>query len=365
MKLFLGVALVAAPFFIMDAPKTDVSFSQNVLLQLLSLIGVVLYGINTKNPRIRLLSVLAAFSVFMSQDPFGPYHLYQMTMVLAGIMFLATLTSNLTKRDLSHISKLLALTCIVSSIWVYLECFGIRPYRLILGGDYLTHFSSGGKWVLGSSVNVGGSLGNPNHSGAAIAALIPFLPFYLWPLPIVAIILTKSTMAMIALLASVGSFLYYKYKNPIPLALIGMAIFAGAASLLIGIIPAYSFLGDTGRMMAWKEAVSKIGFTIFGNGLGFVPSSLKITFSSGEIFYQLHNEWLETYAISGIVGVLFMAWFIFPVIKDNRMPAINACLIALLVNSLGNFTFHIAPLFIIFSVCFAIQLKETGKWHNQ
>jgi hypothetical protein len=346
---YLGVALVAAPFFIKAAPYSDTSLSQALFLHLLSFAGVILFGIKKTSIQVKVMALATLIAVFVAYDPYQPFQYYQLGSVISGIIFVAVISSNIDYKHISLIYKLLSAACLLSSAWVFLNYFGFDPYTLILNKKIPT-----GSFSLSRPP---GSLGNPIHSGAFIACTLVFVRPYLWIFPVLALYLLGSALPVIGAFTAVSVYYCYK-KNKLRLLVFPISILVIlAASLLLGYFGSDSFFFGTDRVQAWKHLISIMGFDFNGNGFGYVTTVFSESFKGSQPFIQMHNEWLEAYAILGLLGVLICSWLVLPIFKDKGHPAINACLISLFINSLGNFTFHIAPLFMVFGACYAIQLQ--------
>ena len=343
------MALVAAPFFIKAAPYSDTSLSQALFLHLISFIGIIVFGIKKTSIQVRVMSFATVIAVYVAYDPYQPFQYYQFGSAVAGIAFLAVITSNIEAKHIRLIHKLLSVICLLSTAWVFLNYFGFDPYTLIINKKIPT--GSFAAW------RPPGSLGNPIHSGALIASTIVFVRPYLWIFPVLALLLLGSTLPMICAFVAVSVYYCYKAKKPKLLYFPFAILVILAASLLLGHFGSASVFYGTDRVQAWKHLVSIMGFDLNGNGFGYVTTVFSESFKGSQPFIQMHNEWLEAYAILGILGVLVCSWVVLPIFKDKGHPALNACLISLFVNSLGNFTFHIAPLFMVFGACYAIQLQ--------
>jgi hypothetical protein len=280
---------------------------------------------------------------------FDPISLYRMGMIVSGLIFLMAIDSG----DYKTVSKSLAIACILSCVFFWLEVVGVSVYREVFELLGYLRQATGGQ-------HIAGSLGNKNHSGAFIAATSLFLPF---PVAIAALLtLIKMNSIMPILTFLVGWAIKYTYEKrslTLKIAIPGVACIL-ALLLISGIIP-HSIA--SGRIQGWKAFFTWYDLNLVGSGISFVTKYFPSEFlRNGRALYQLHNEPLEIYAAAGLFGLIALGIVWVTSIKQSR-PEINAVLIALLFNSLGNFTFHIAPLFIVFGACYAIKIKEKS-WHS-
>jgi hypothetical protein len=87
-------------------------------------------------------------------------------------------------------------------------------------------------------------------------------------------------------------------------------------------------------ILAWYD------LNLVGSGISYVTKYFPSEFLwKGRALYQLHNEPLEVYAAAGLFGLVALGIVWVTSIKQSK-PEINAVLIALLFNSLGNFPIH-------------------------
>jgi hypothetical protein len=348
---FLGAALVAVPFFIKSAPQTTPILSQEYFFGLVAMLGALLFGIGKTSLRVKIFAVSLFLVSFVSDNPFGIFQYFHLAMSAAGALLIALVYSKRHEIDLGFIGKCLGAVCVLESAWILLNAAKLDLYIEWLSLIGIAESTR-------SYIPISGSLGNINHSAALVSCTVPFLSPYLWIFPISALLVGKSAMPLICFAASVLALFSYKTKNYFHIISFASVLSGAAMALVLGLIPPGSYFSDSGRLIAWKDLLGDLGFQIIGNGLGYVPDVFSRKLIFGQRFYQAHNEWLELYSIAGVVGLAIGAYLILPIFKNKGNPAINACLISLFVNSLGNFTFHIAPLFMVFATCYALQLDK-------
>jgi hypothetical protein len=350
---FLGVALVVAPVFIKTGMATTTVMSQEYFLVIISMLGVFLFGIPRIHINIKLLSLSLFALAFTTINPFGLFPFYQLMMSIAGVAWVALIYAHAENINLEMVKKCFAIACVVQSLWVIAQYYGLNPHAI-----WIDLTSIGYKAKSLSEVKVYGSIGNINHSAALIACTLPFLKKRYWILPSIALYLGDSSFPVICAFVGILALYSFKRENLTYLIYGAIALFLSALALIFNLIPYGTYFSDTGRIRAWKALLEQLGLQFYGKGLGYVPEVFTKTLVHGRRFYQMHNEWLELYAIGGLLAVGVGVFLILPVLKNRGNPEINACLIALAVNSLGNFTFHIAPLFMVFGTCYALQLAK-------
>lgn len=340
---------MAASFFLKDAPLIETLISKQTYFVIFSLPLILIFGVK-KNKLMLIPALLVILSFFYSKNPYGV--LYDHITMLVGIVLLVALQS--AKIDEKIISRFMIITCLTACAWVGLEYINIRPSEIILemmGIGFQKGVVRGNKWIAVDMPNVIGTLGNPNHSAAMIAVLAPFLPLSLLFFVLPTLFILNSTMAIVSFLA--GLIVYYSktIKNDLPIKITGALMAVGALSVtLIG-----SGV-DSGRVQAWKYLLPKIPATLTGNGLDFFRS---LNYFQGKVRWDhFHSELFEAWSAFGALGVFVFAYLAYKILSGHDHPKMRACCAALLVNSLGNFTFHIAPLSLIFIVCYSFLDKS-------
>lgn len=351
-NIFLGAALVAAPFFIKAGVRTTTVLSQEWFFALVTFLGLMLFGAKA-NHRIKVLGVMVFLIAFTAINPFGLFQYFQLMMSCAGVAFIALVYANRKSLNLDFLAKCFGLICLIESGWIILQYFNFD-----LHSEWIQFLSPSYKAIKLNGGELYGSLGNINHSGALIACTLPFLRPRYWIIPSIALYLGNSTMPVICAMVAVISLYSYRKEFYLPIINAGIVLLIAAIGLFNGLIHSASFFHDNGRVQVWKLMFQDVGYQFWGKGFGYISELFSRNVINEQRFYQAHNEWLELYVISGLLGVGVGIYLILPVFKNKGNSAINACLISLLVNSLGNFTFHLAPLFMIFGTCYALQLDK-------
>ncbi len=352
---FIGVALAVAPFFVKTGAWTTTAQSQEFFLGMVSIFGVLAFGIKKAHKNILIMSVFLVLFAFTTHNPFGIFQYCQLVMSFCGVAFVALVYSHKDGINQVFIFKILGAVCLIESLWMISQELGVNLHT-----EIVSLIDSSYRVVPLNEHQMAGSLGNKNHSGALIASTIPFLSPWLWVIPVGVLIMSNSALPVVCLIVSITSFYAYKTRKFAALRVGVIALVTVAVATLLGVFHG-TYFSDSNRVTAWTELYNTLGFQLWGKGLGWVPEIFSKKIIAGEKFYQLHNEWIELYAIGGLLSVGVGLYLILPIFKNRDNPKVSACLISLLVNSLGNFTFHIAPLFMVFAYCYAIQLgKEEG-----
>ncbi len=362
----IGAAIVAAPLILKSSPTIVIPLGHDFYLMLMTMLGLLFFGakIHLEN---KIIGLLIAIAAFQSNQPFSLFHLYQFTMSIIGCLLMINLNS-IAPKNIKTIYFSLSAICLIQSFWVILNYFDVDPYHVYLeltGTKIKKLATNGANWVEPAQAikNLTGSVGNNNHAGAIIAVTIPFLKPYLWVLPIIALAIGGSALPVVTAAFTIA--IYFSYKKDIKIIRLSAFFGAGllAAATLIGLLKHIAYFSDSDRVKMWFSFIDFYGIQFLGKGFGTVPMDFAEYYKASQRFNQAHNELLEAYSVGGIVAIAGLFYALKCVTKDIGLPAITACLLGLLLNSLGNFTFHVAPLFLIFSICYSIQLtrsKEDG-----
>lgn len=350
---YLGAVLVTAPFFIKLAPQIVTYGSWSFYLKCVALLSACLFGIQVTK-RIKIAALLAFGVAFTASNPFAEMAWYQFDYVFCSLILFASMR-NLNERT---INTSLAIVCILSCAWLWLEKFGIDPAFLWLSSitEIKREILKPGSYV------VNGSLGHINHTGALVASTMFFLRKKFWAIPLLTLAVFASSLPIFCVLVGIVFYMFLNNKKVI------YALFAVIFILaLVSLYSGYSALGTNGRVEAWK-AYFDWGANFWGHGYGVIGDKFAQVYKSvsGERFHRLHNDLLEVFAIGGVAWVAGFFYMMKPIFthKENR-PALTCCFV-LLINSLGNFTFQIAPLLITFLACYTLITKgeKNGSINN-
>tara|TARA_R110000868_G_scaffold87034_5_gene243665 strand:+ start:3771 stop:4832 length:1062 start_codon:yes stop_codon:yes gene_type:complete len=344
----MGAALVAAPFFIKSAPiVTDIA-SWMFFLKTFALLSIAFFGAKITT-RTKVLGFLVFGAALTANNPFNEIVWHQFDYVAcAFLLFCSIQNQNYSEKC---VNGALAFVCLFSCLWLWLQKFGIDLHFewLSLWNEMRTEI------VKPLSYPVNGSLFHINHSLALIVATIPFLKKRFWAIPLATVLYFHTTLPLVMLF--LGSFFYlYQLKSDrrYLYAALGLTVILAISMLFMS-----EDIGSNGRLAAWAAFFKWHGFNFFGEGYGIIQKEFSQVFTSvaGEKFHKLHNDFFEAYAIGGFAWIAAFVYMVKPIFKRNiPVPAATCCFL-LLINSLGNFTFQIAPLLITFMVCYNLIIK--------
>jgi hypothetical protein len=260
--------------------------------------------------------------------------IYQFLCFGAGAMLLLQLQNK--DVDFNLLGKVMAYSCLFQAIVVMFNYFGVNLYSdsiAALMGYKVVQVKAV------PNVLVAGTLGHPNVVGAFMAITMPFVIKHVKKLsflPVIAVVMTDCAMPVVTL-AVCALFWFirrldFKYFKTIMLGVVTCGAYA--------IISMPSLFN--GRLPAWKGAINMT--SLFGRGFYFfVPVFNKLSPQS-EKFTNVHNEYLEFLVIFGLFGVAWLIYLIYhyraKLFKSD--VTYGASFVALMANSVGNFTFHTA-----------------------
>lgn len=341
-RAILGGGLILAPFFFWPGEYVDVAHYQALFLQSFTFLLIFLFGAQaTKQNTLDALIIFVFSLITFKITSWAGY--FQSCMAMAGGLFICAI------RDLDDriIKKSLGIACLLSCAFIWAQYFGFSFYSEV--------FRAMGYMIKEANPHaLSGSLGNVNHSGAFIAATMFFLPAPLWVIPAASVLVMQSAMPIASMIFGLAVYFIYKSKR-----LYLMSWLASFFAVLAGLAVWGAFGGiDSGRFVSWQAFLSHPNLSLLGHGFGAVPDYFANSiWWDGKRYLQMHNELLESLAMFGVFGVICFLILVYRCLKPSD-HVLNAVMLTLLFNSLGNFTFHIAPLFIVFAACYALHIRR-------
>lgn len=302
-----------------------------------ALFGIVFFG-SQFNLRLKVASLLLFFVLLQTPNIFNPHSLNQAYFYGLGLVALGISSKVFT--DTWLVRKALAFTCLAQCTFLGFEYFGINLQSELLGAFAIVSAQT----FHANEYSLSGSLGHINHSAALIAVTSAFLSTPFLIIPLAFLLLAKSTLPLVCF-----AFVVYSRFVSTKKAWIWMAILACVAVFAND----QGYFGLNQRGVLWKKFFEWNPAPFSGSGFGVILSEFRKVIPNA---HHLHNEFLELYAVAGILGLLVSFYLIAPLFKRSRSE--NICAQALIVNSLGNFTFSVAPLFLVFCACYALTIKE-------
>ena len=341
---FWGAASLLLPFFIRFNSLNDVRISKSYALVAMAFVSAMCFGVElaTEWTVIALGAIL--YVNVVTKDFYTGAALEQLVATMAGIFILYQLISlkkYLRPQAIYFWFRVCAVLCCVI---VFLHAYGFNPYN----PDVIMPYPVG-------------PLGQQTLTGALLAALLPSFfetrkTILFVPVVVAALYLLGSTMSWVAAGSAVWLYLMIRFRHYWPLVI----VLSLAVVMVISKTADPEFLSPHGRLIAWNESLNlwldgSFLRRAFGNGLGWYWNHSQATFM-GEPFRHAHSELLQALPEFGLFGV-FCLIGLASIPFFLKIDAIaHAGLFALYINSLANFTFHLAPLALVAIIYYALAL---------
>lgn len=336
---------------------------QYVGLVFMLFLGISLFLWDYNKP-LSILTALCLFSTFFisKMDPRSLLLLLQLDL----LCLFSYMVSRIKKEHRKYIMYSLIGFAILQCIWVIVQSLNIDPIFNLLKDstkDDLVGFS-------GSHGQLGAFFG---MTAPLFVSIHPLL--FIIPLVICGVI--KSSFGILA--ASISGLLYLYFKNkryfkaflaiilicgmgfmlktdrrPDFTSRLGVWKYASKAVIkgkmqLEDIVNAHNKAYVTGRELKTREITCN---PLLGYGFGsflvifpFVPVDLNMCYNyNDELFTHAHNDYVEFFFETGILGALALGLLLFMFFKGFNREGILyfSCIVGYLVNALGNFPSHIA-----------------------
>lgn len=298
------------------------------------------------SPNPKLLFFGVPSGRFWSWEP-----LYQGIVFLLFTITIASVRIN--SRTVSRIIKTMA--------W----CGAIMAGFVLLQAAHLDQFF---EHRFGTYGHMAGTLGNPTLVGPFLCLALPLFLFkreyFLSGLLITAIIVTRSDVALIGLLATVGTFIALKNRRRfITTVSLGLA---GLAVVITAYVAQPNFrqvCPDNERFLTWRQSVEDITTPVMQDSkkiyamTGIGPGSFKYLFhakhnTKNDNFLYAHNEYVNVMYELGVVGLLLFLGTIVFIFRQavGKEPienlsgvrrALISSLVGILVCSCGIFVLQV------------------------
>ena len=285
-------------------------------------------------PYAAFLSLFGVMWVLHGYQPNGTEHLVHLVAVSLAAVWLSQYPDKVT--------KWLSVFGLGEALFGLAQFFGWNPYGYEL------------PWYLNKP---SGTFGQETILGAFLASsLAPalFSKRYWAVLPIfLCCLATKSTMTVASSGAVVGLWAIAEFGF-IPISIISAGFFI-AIGIFLHLHPDSEWGNFNGRILFWKYAWDKFLLRpVFGFGPGsWLPEAptfeLRLT--------HVHNEFLEFLTEYGSLGALTALWGVWVFVRSWRPTWYHAVVVALLIDSCGNFPLHIASTGLIFLTGYLLSVR--------
>ena len=357
---YWGGAIVALPLFFRIDTLGDLRFTKDTFFIALTFMSLIVFGFKrelTYQHKIiaSLFAVVSALLFFNQHNLYSSAVVMQWLCLNVGMILVLQMLTHFSTWDISLILNSMAITCLIQSAWFICNYFSIDPYLWIFSAQGMdvkkVVMVDGVQTIINPSevVHIIGSLGQQTLSGALIAITMPalFRNKWMWALPvaIVAICLTESAMTWLAAVFAILSYVCFKcfskrgsirelaiYSIPI----LGFVIYENIHQ---------PFFDDQLRFGVWASTLSWVeGSAIFfGNGPGYFYDMFNRYYPMDPKWVHPHSEYINLYVLIGAFGVsvaVALIWYALQ--RAKAQPILGASLVALLVNSFGNFPMHMS-----------------------
>ncbi|MBL4830551.1 MAG: O-antigen ligase family protein [Aliivibrio sp.] len=221
-----------------------------------------------------------------------------------------------------------------------------------------------------------GIFGFKNNLGRTCAFFLLILYFktvhgnnykwYVWLLPIILLIMSKSTTPSIALISSIGAFQFFRLSKRMSISakimfipILSFLILLAVKSVEFIIVEIFNKdLSGSGRSEMWQVILKNIDYSLFGYGFGgvFWGEGNPAEYIIGRFYYHLghaHNGFIDALIDMGLIG--FISYFIvlaFPLIHAIRK------------FSSGNKIYSISILTLVFLILYSLSGSSFLKQNN-
>lgn len=290
---------------------------------------------------------------------YTPAGLEQLAIFLSSALIIYCLIDKINRLTIDDFIFFMQASLFFQCFIVYLNAFGVNPYNLANVIPYPV-----------------GALGQESLTGALIAVLSPSLLYKTskrWLMvPLLALLLLDVTFGYLAFFGAISFYFGYKklYAHVLAIIILLIVISLGVIGINYNHL---EFFNDKGRFDLWFTVIDNykqwdLSSQLFGKGLGYVWHNLgHIKDIDNKPFRYLHNEYLELLYAFGIVGVGLMGWMLKPLLKvkfDEQSAILLSVIFAIIINSAGNFTLHIAPIGLIFLIVYSCLITKTLEGRN-
>jgi hypothetical protein len=350
-SLYWGAVAMLLPFYFRFNQYNDLRICKNFAFFAAFCASFMLFGIgNLKvNPKTKIsLLLLSILSWFNHNDFYNGAALEQTVIFNVFLLFLYQMLTFDIK--IGIIFNFCRVGAIVQALFFWMHYFKFNPYN--------------------PSVEIWfpvGVLGQQTLSAALLAACAPMFLFGGWrialPLIISGVVISTSAMSLVSLAVGLYIVIFRKFIKSIFFYL----------TPIIALVACYflfrhsSFLADNMRYEVWSGILSQFsessaGEVLAGRGLGDFWINSKFILN-GQRFTYVHNEFIESIWAFGVVGTLLILSLLLYLrnIKSHESFVCLGIIASCLVNSYGNFTFHISSIAVILIIAYSYLVTKKSE----
>lgn len=323
--LALTVGVPWLTWWTLTTPNPHAAVTETpILLSALGLLLVLSIGIGATDA---WLGVFVGYLVLRTLPLTSPFAFETAYLSVLGAMAL-TMVSKVPPAMIARLKGMLLAGGAVQAGYGIVQALGYDPIWI------------GWYQAVDPSLDIRGTLGNRDFFGAYQAILLCLSPVWLMPVFLIGLGLSKCVVAMLS--ACLGlSWRYRQYRVTWGIACVGILACAGYAMMRT---PELSSLWH--RFAVWTMALTDwMAHPILGWGTGAwplrIPQLQQIhNIYPESVFVQAHHEYLQILYDGGVIGLGLLAGWIW---THRRMccGTMGGSVMAIAVNSLGNFPFHV------------------------
>lgn len=272
--------------------------------------------------------------------------------------FFVSFLERFDRTGVGYLADGLAIGCLLQSTLVLFKFLGIDIYTYFY--EIIYPNSSLKLNIAPELANARGSLGNPNVLGSYLSIGIwTFLRgkwIYLTPIVLIALFLTNSVLSMAVIGAVLICFYFWEKINfKILIPSVTIAYF-----ILAGFDPAGVFNGRSGILNAVFSKFS-IETLVMGGGTGWL--GLNRLLINDAWIAEEHSELVASVVAMGIIGALIYFSLFLKALHMSTRSTFSLVVLACFINSLGHFTFHLAPTLFVFITFLAVAIGRRDERH--
>lgn len=331
--LFFGGLLLLISVIRFPVPDDQYRALFRYLAEIAVFVGLAVYIISRVNVWVGLFLILATFSCIY--PIFGKASVLARQAVLVGCLWYSIVVLTVDRANIKWLLNCMCLVSIANTVFLALQTIGCDPYAIFSFGMFTSTVTDNS-----------GLMANRNEASMMISMTMPaffrrkWISFVL--IPVVGLILARSTGGVVAILCGLTFYLLYSGKgkyNPF-----GIHPFLRVAILSLGSALGLLFLMfvDTPcvamRLQIWESGIP--GFCqhwLFGSGIGH----WKIV--TGQL--HAHNDIFQIIFEMGIfAGVIILGYFydVYKRISKYTSLLPMTAVVVIIANALVSFPFYIA-----------------------
>lgn len=343
--LFFGILILLISVIRFPVPDDQYRALFRYLAEIAVFIGLAVYIMSRVNVWVGLFLALATFSCIY--PVFGKASVLARQAILIGCLWYSIIVLTVDRANIKWLFNCLCFVSIANTIFLVIQTMGYDPYVIFSLGMFTSTVTDNS-----------GLMANRNEASMMISMTMPAFFRRKWILfvliPIVGLVLAKSTCGVIAILCGIGFCLLYSGKgehNPFgihPFLRVAILSLCGAFFLLF-----LAFI-DTPciamRLQIWESGIPGLcQHWLFGSGIGhwkIVTRQL-----------HAHNDILQIVFEMGIFAGVIILGYCYDIYKriskyTSLLPMM--AVIVIVFNALVSFPFYIATTAMIAMTWMAI-----------